>query len=143
MATRPRGPATVWHVLSAVLSCKRKGSSVASATTSCARSVLIDGYWEIHLFMTYKLVALCLFVLLVKCQTDDDWIQFKIDYNRVYPTAEEEAMRKDIWQQNVIDMNEFNSNPDNTYKKGISQLSDRTEAELAGLFVFLFSFEIL
>lgn len=52
-------------------------------------------------------------------------------------------MRRGIWEKNVLEMIEFNIDPANTYKKGISWLSDRTEAELAGKIYKLFSIDDL
>ena len=54
--------------------------------------------------------------------------QYKAEYNKQYLKVGEEEYRKTIFLRNLVRMNEHNSNPINTWKMGINQFSDLTEA---------------
>jgi hypothetical protein len=56
-----------------------------------------------------------------------DWHKFKRDYNKQYASASEEAMRKQIFLENVKQMRDYQrTHPDATFTLAINHLADRT-----------------
>jgi hypothetical protein len=62
-----------------------------------------------------------------------DWLKFKHDYNKQYASASEEAMRKQIFLENVKQMRDYQrTHPDATFTLAINHLADRT-SEVNGI----------
>lgn len=65
---------------------------------------------------------------------EDQWAKFKVDYNRTYKTAEEEAKRFDVFKENLKKVEEHNKKfeaGETTYTLGINDFSDLTYAEFS------------
>jgi hypothetical protein len=55
-----------------------------------------------------------------------DWHKFKHDYNKHYPSIHEEAVRKQIFFDNVNQMRAYQrAHPDATFTLAINHLADR------------------
>lgn len=52
------------------------------------------------------------------------------EYARSYPTAEETASRKALFEARLEDIRAHNADPSLTYRRGVNQFSDRTEEEM-------------
>lgn len=71
-----------------------------------------------------------------KERNEKAWIDFKTKYGRKYSSAEEEAHRKQIFLDNVKEIEAFNrlyALGIATHRKGINQFADKSPAELKAL----------
>jgi len=65
----------------------------------------------------------------IQSHLDEKWEQWKTQYRRIYPTAEEELIRKGIFHVNLIKAENLNKIPGNTAKYGATKFSDITTEE--------------
>lgn len=75
-----------------------------------------------------SLLLICLLFQLVKSNEDDQWKEYKLQYNKVY-TEDEETHHKKIFNQNLIEITFHNLrylDHQETYKKGINQFTDQS-----------------
>lgn len=61
---------------------------------------------------------------------------YKIYYNKQW-SNQEEGYRITVFREKAAKFEEFNKNPNNTYKKGINRFSDWTQQEFASIYLTL------
>ncbi|KAL3284568.1 hypothetical protein HHI36_018725 [Cryptolaemus montrouzieri] len=63
---------------------------------------------------------------------DSQWEEFKKTYNRTYASPEEEALRKEIFTQNLLEIQEHNekfAKGEVSYEQGVNDFADITDEE--------------
>ena len=66
---------------------------------------------------------------------DQDWLEHKTIFGKVYTNSKEDALRKSIFEQNLKDINELLKKPMLVYRKGINQFTEMTYEELVGTYM--------
>ena len=81
---------------------------------------------------------LALIISIFKCRNllaleQNDWLEHKLKFGKVYANQNEEIMRREIFEKNVKAINEHNKKADKglvTYRQSINKFTDMTYAEL-------------
>jgi hypothetical protein len=63
--------------------------------------------------------------------------QYKREFGKRYTREGEEQYRRNIFLRNLININEHNANPKNTYTMGVNQFTDLTSAEFEAMYLTL------
>ncbi|XP_062854203.1 cathepsin S, ortholog 1 [Trichomycterus rosablanca] len=82
-----------------------------------------------------RIVSLLLLVSQVGCDTSLDgyWMSWKTEFNKKYSSPNEEACRRAIWQENVLEATKHNTEAAagrRTFTMGTNHLSDMTPEEI-------------
>lgn len=67
---------------------------------------------------------------------DAKWAKYKVDFNKKYVDPTEDARRKEIFKQSLIDIEEHNAKYKQglvSWYKGINQFTDITKEEFAAM----------
>lgn len=78
------------------------------------------------------LFGIVFFALVMANQDQDAWSSFKQEHNKHYENAAEEQKRKQIFEDNLKEVNEHNEQfkaGKATYQKGLNEYSDLTNTE--------------
>jgi len=59
--------------------------------------------------------------------------EYEKEFGKIYQTEQERALRRQIFETNLKDIKEHNAKDDQTWKKGVNHLTDRTDTDLKSL----------
>ncbi len=88
-------------------------------------------------FIIYSLVAgtIALYLINLQLQSADSEFQgYKLEFQKKYHSESDEQYRKLIFLKNKVRIELHNSDPEQTYKKGINQFTDMTLTELQHMY---------
>jgi hypothetical protein len=94
--------------------------------------------------MNSQLLTIAIALLLIagtrqgKIDVDDDFESYVAKHGKKYVNADEKAYRSRIYADSVADVQQHNSDPTNTYTKGINEFSDMTIEEFTSIDFILF-----
>jgi len=79
-------------------------------------------------------LVLTIFVALLSTKESNavdgqEWINYKMRFNKIYPNPQIESQRRNIFLSNLDFINRFNSKPNRSFSLGVNQFADLTNAE--------------
>ena len=98
--------------------------------------IFISNFFFVKIKMNF--FKLTLIISIFKCRNllaieQNDWLEHKLTFGKVYSNQNEEILRREIFEKNVKAINKHNKKADAglvSYRQSINQFTDMTYAEL-------------
>ena len=74
--------------------------------------------------MNFLFLSLAIGLAVSLPMEDEAWREYKLKFGKFYEDRNEEAARYAVWKHHLNDVLQHNSNPKNTFAKGLNHFSD-------------------